>query len=231
MQALQVAAGGRLRALRREGVDHRVAEFLQAVDLGQLLANQGHARRLQDALHRIVAADQAEFRIQYHHPGRHIGQHRFQVGLGVLQRSTVLLHRAARVRQLAGHGVERLRQRAQLVRGGDNRPRRQIALGHRARALGQQQQRLGQVAGDQEGAGDGAKHGQQQGQGQRFDIHLAQPDPGHEAFLVFAIRAADDFRIAGQLRRRQLDQLQVARRQVGAVGLHRIGNRDHHPQP
>jgi hypothetical protein len=29
--------------------------------------------------------------IEHHHPGRHIGQHGFQVGLGVLQRGAVAL--------------------------------------------------------------------------------------------------------------------------------------------
>jgi hypothetical protein len=109
------------------------------------------------------------------------------VGLGAFQRGAVALDRGTRLEQLAGHGVEGLRQRAQFVVGLDDRTRRQVALGHRARALGQHQQRLRQVAGDEEGAADGAEDRQQQGQGQGADVHLAQAGARHEGALWYSL--------------------------------------------
>ena len=216
--------GGRMRALGREGARDAVREVFQAGDAGQ---RPGHCARfhLQDAIGRVVRVHHQAFGVEHDHAGRHIGQHRFEVGLGALQRGAVALDRAPGLEQLAGHGIERLRQRAQFVLGLDDRPRRQVALGHRLRALGQHQQRLRQVAGDEEGAADGAEDRQQQRQGQHPDVHLAQAGARFQAQAVFAVGRAQHLGVRGQVDRHRLQQLQVALRRAG-----RLGHGQHHAQ-
>ena len=154
------AARGRLRALRREGPGDGAGKHFQPLDRVERTAGQRRDVDLQDAVHGIVRVDDDAVGIHHDHAGRHVGQHGLQVGLGAFQRGAVAFDGGARLEQLARHRVERLRERAQFVVGLDDRARRQVALRDGTRALGQHEQRLREVAGDEERRADRGKDGQ-----------------------------------------------------------------------
>ncbi len=114
--------GGSLRALLRKGFGDGVGKRRQVRNGGNQLADMLIERVMQNAGNRIVARDETEVRVEYHHAGRHVGQYRFQIGLCIFQRDAVPFDRSARIGQLPGHHVERFRQRAQFIRCGNNRP-------------------------------------------------------------------------------------------------------------
>jgi hypothetical protein len=89
---------------------------------------------------------QHEAPIENEHPGREVGQNRFEVGARRFDFGAMALGIAPRVVELARHLVERLGQDAQLVAAVDCLARREVAGSHRLRSLGEDRQRRRQPA-------------------------------------------------------------------------------------
>jgi hypothetical protein len=80
----------------------------------------------------------------------------------------------ARFGQLRGHVGKAARQAAQFVATGEDRLGRQVAGGHLAHAVGQQQQRLAPAGCPARWPAARTEHRQDQRQRQRADVHAAQ---------------------------------------------------------
>ena len=112
--------------------------------------------------------------------------------------------------QLLCHLGERAGQPTQLVLALQHRLGRQIACGHLAHALGQQQQRAGQLVAQQHGQDHRTKDGEKQAERQCADVHPPQATPGQRTLLVFAVGLSHEDGIGHQGRWQRLCDLQEA---------------------
>ena len=116
----------------------------------------------------------------------------------------------ARVGQLRRHVGEGARQPAELVARGEHRLAAQVAGGHLAHAVGQQQQRAHQLVAQQRRQQHRAEDRQHQRQRQRADVHAAQAAARQRALLVLAVGRLHRQRIGRQLPRHRLHRQQEA---------------------
>ena len=142
-------------------------EFAQSPHGTQLLT-QGLAHfHAQDLLGTMVDHGDAKAPVEDDDAGTEVGQHAGQSGISLLQPQPGTHHLAARLFQLTHHGVEGLRESAQLVTPHVILQGPEIAFGHGAGSGLQHRQGPRHPAGQQEGGCDGREDGEQDGDGER----------------------------------------------------------------
>ena len=117
-------------------------------------------------------------------PGRQPRQHGFQIGALALDQFLATLRGIARLRQVAGHLVERLHQETQFVAAGAGQLLVKLAGGDRLSALGQFPQRPHQLARGMERRPERRQHRQQQRQRQGEGEAGLERRPQEDQFLV-----------------------------------------------
>ena len=142
-------------------------EFAQASHGTQLLTQCLAHFHAQDLLGTVVDHGDAKTPVEDDDAGTEVGQHTGQSGIGLFQTQPGSHHLAARLFQLTHHGVEGLRESAQLVTPHVILQGPEIAFGHGTGSSLQHRQGPRHPAGQQEGGCDGREDGEQDGDGER----------------------------------------------------------------
>ena len=124
-------------------------------------------------------------------------------GARTLELGDAALHLRARVRELLGHVGEAAREAAELVVGREDGFGGQVAGGHLAHAVGQQQQGFHELDAEHQRQQHGAEDGQHQRQRQRADVHAAQAVARQRALLVLAVGRLHGQRVGSQRARQR----------------------------
>ncbi len=175
---------------------------LQAVE-----GRRGHGEDLPGGgVHRL----HVESLVEREHPRGEVRQDGLEVGLGILELLLVPLHRLGGIGDLARHRVERLREDAELVAAIDRVELGVVALGDRARRLGERRQRRGELLREHEGQRESREQREQHGQGEGQAKDLFQPAARQLECLVVPQPRLDQLRVLRDRERHPLQHLQDA---------------------
>ena len=121
------------------------------------------------------------------------------------------LHGLARIGQLLCHVGKGACETTELIFTGHDRFRRQVPRRHLADAIGQQEERTGNLVAQQYGQQHGTKHRQKQAERECADVHALQAIARQRTLLVLAVRLGDGDGVGHQGRGQRLGHHQIAR--------------------